>query len=931
MVACRPNLRSIAAMVDGSGLLLTKLAPPPVRSEDVHRRRLFERLETGATRRLTLVTTPAGFGKTTLLSSWFTAGADLRVAGQAPILAWLSLEPADNDPARFWAYVLRALQQGLEQTPDHPLMALEMAPLASTESLLMALLNAFSIRQRNTTRATSEESILVLDDYHLITNQAIHMAVAHLLEHLPSNLHLVIASRAVPPLPLTKLRASDQLAELDAADLEFTCEELARFLHSALPLSFTVDEVASVQEQTHGWIMPAHLAALAWRGTADTAAFVASLRGDHHALVEYLATEVFERQPKDIQRFLLATSLLAPFSAPLCDAVLQQNESQRLLEYLERERLFVIPLDDAHHWYRYHTLFAGFLQDRLRQRSSEEVELWRRRAADWYLEQESAGQDAVLLALPHVIALQDWARTTQLIEAAAERMLWQWGEMATMLHWMDEIPRSIVDESPRLALAFAWALTLTGRFDAAEAMLRRVERFSSADDAHPTDPDEASLRRRIAGEALAVRARIAAFHDVDRASALSEQALQRLGHEADLLRADLLLNLGYSQLRRHDLVAAGRAFQAVRRIGRRSGNVRAMMLGSRYLASSYVTRGLLNDAATIYRQALRWATAGGRDPLPVAGTIYVGNAMVLYERNALDAALAQAQQGLALGLRSGEMKTQFPAYLALAQIYQGLGDVARACQALDDAERLSDLRLFSWTEEEIAAARARLYLMRGEVSLAMRALSRNGWRIEGERPIPFDLCPLSVQLAWARVLLAQQRPAAADALLLHTLQEVRTEQPQASALPMMVLRALALAASGDDEQARSLLVGILPSAIAQGYVRTIVDEGAPMAALVRDIMLAGDTPGVDGLLDAFPTPLLQDPPNASGRQSEAPLSAREVEVVRLMAAGLSNQQIADELVIALSTVRTHTKHIYRKLDTRGRVRAVTRATGLGLL
>ena len=924
-------------MVDGAGLLLTKLTPPPVTPEHVQRQRLFERLHVGATRRLTLMTTPAGFGKTTLLSSWYAACAERPASEREPVLAWLSLEPADNDPARFWAYVLRALRQGHEQaTPDHPLMTLEVAPQASTETLLTALLNAYSARSRHPTLATSGETVLILDDYQHITNQAIHNAMTFLLEHLPSNLHLVIASRTSPQLPLTGLRASGQLVEIAADDMRFTAEELARFLQNTLHISFTIDEVARVAARTDGWILPAHLAALAWRGDQNADTFIASLRGDQQALVAYLVTEVFEQQPADIQRFLLATSLLTQCTASLCDAVLQQTNSQRILEQLERERLFLIPLDEAHHWYRYHTLFVAFLHNRLRQTSPEDIAVWRRRAADWYLEEGSAEQEALLLALPHLIALQDWARAARLIEAAAERMLWQKGEMTTLLHWLGMFPPAVVDESPRLALAYAWALALTGQFDAAEAMLRSVERFLSAGDAQTPPPERASLRRQIAGEMLAIRARITAFHDVDRATALAEQALQRLDHQADLLRADLLLNLGYARLVHHDLIAAGRAFQAVRRIGRRSGNVRAVTLGSRYLASTFVTRGLLNDAATIYRQTLRWATDGGRAPLPVVGTLYIGSAALLYERDDLDTALAQAQQGLSLGLRSGEMKTLFPAYLALAQIHQGRGELAHAAQALDDAERLGDLRLFSWTEEEIAAARARLHLMRGELGLAMRALSRNGWRIEEVAEdglaIPFNVCPLNIQLAWARVLLAQQRPAAAAALLLRVLNEARHEQPQASTLPITVLHALALAASGDAEQARATLAVALPAAIAQGYVRTFVDEGAPMAALLRQVVLAGATPGMDGLLTAFPPALLEaSAANGIGRQSDAALSAREVEVMRLLAAGLSNQQIADELVIALSTVRTHTKHIYRKLGIRGRVRAVARATALDLL
>src|SRR5690242_16160572 len=396
----RHFFRSIATMVDVAGLLLTKLTPPPVRPEHVKRHRLFELLHAGATRRLTLMTTPAGFGKTTLLSSWYAACAERPTSEREPVRAWLSLEPADNDPARFWAYVVRALQQGHEQaTPDHPLMTLEVAPQASTETLLTALLNAYSARSRNPTLAISGETVLILDDYQVITNQAIHSAMTFLLEHLPSNLHLVIASRTSPQVPLTRLRAGGQLAEIGADDMRFTAAELARFLQNALGISFTIDEVARVEERTGGWILPAHLAALAWRGDQDADAFIASLRGDQQALVAYLVTEVFEQQPADVQRFLLATSLLAQCTASLCDAVLQQTNSQRILERLERERLFLIPLDDVHHWYRYHTLFASFLHDRLRQTSPEDIAVWRGRAAEWYLAEESAEPDALLLAL----------------------------------------------------------------------------------------------------------------------------------------------------------------------------------------------------------------------------------------------------------------------------------------------------------------------------------------------------------------------------------------------------------------------------------------------------------------------------------------------------------------------------------------------------
>jgi LuxR family transcriptional regulator, maltose regulon positive regulatory protein len=919
-------------VVDGSRLLLTKLAPPPVRSDCVRRERLFERLDKVTSRRLVLVSTPAGFGKTTLLSSWYAARKDRSASEREQVLAWLSLEPADNDPARFWMYILHALQKAHEGTPDHPVMALELSPLASAETFLTALLNAFSAPRRSRPVSTPRGTILILDEYHVVTNQEIHTAVAFLLEHLPASLHLLIASRTYPPLPLTQLRAGGYLAELGAQDMNFSAEETAQFLHTTLPLSFTTEEVARLQEQTDGWIMPLHLAALAWRGHQDKADFMASLQGDHHAIVEYLMAEVFSQQPAEIQRFLLATSLLAQFTGPLCDAVLQQTNSQGILQQLEREHLFLVPLEETHRWYRYHALFAGFLQDRLRRMYPEELALWHSRAADWYLQQEAAEGDAVGRALPHLLAIRTWERAAGLLESASQRMLWQTGEVMTLLRWLLELPTETIDAHPRLALASAWALTLTGQFDAAESTLRSVDRFLGGGDSQTIDPDKTLLHRQISGEALAIRARIASFHDVERASALSRQALSHLPEQNGVLPADLLLNIGYAYLRSHDFVAAGRAFQDARRVGRRSGNMRAVMLASRYLADSYAVRGLLSEAATVYRQTLQLAT-GMNSQLPLAaGTIYVGNSLILYERNDLEAALDQAQQGLKLGLRSGEMKTLFPGYLALVQIHQGLGDVTHAWQALQEAERLSDFHFFAWTEEEVAAAQARLHLAQGEVDLAVRVLSRDEWQRAPEQALPFSVCPPAIQLAWARVLLAQHRPDAAAAVLQRVRDGYAHEQPQTSTLPVVALHAVALAAGGAVEHAVSLLADVLPTASAQGYIRTFVDEGPAMAALLRHILVSGDAPGVEALLAAFPTARSEaSRPSVAGIRSEPLLSIREVEVMRLLAAGMSNQQIADELVVALSTVRTHTKHIYRKLGVQGRVRAVARATTLHLL
>jgi LuxR family transcriptional regulator, maltose regulon positive regulatory protein len=918
--------------VDESWIVLTKLSPPPVRQDCLKRERLFDRLDAGIAGRLVLVSTPAGFGKTTLLSSWYATRTTRPAPPRGPAFAWLTLERSDNDPARFWGYVLRALQQAHAQDSNHPILALEVSPRASTETFLTALLNAFSVASAKDVPDETGGTVLTLDEYQVITDRAIHTAMDFLLEHLPPNLHLVIASRNSSSLPLIKLRAGGALTEINAEDLRFSTQEIACFLQRVLPCSFTTGEVARMEDQTGGWIMPLHLATLAWHDRQNSAAFLTSLRGDHHTLVEYLLAEVFEQQPADIQRFLLATSLLAECTGPLCDAVLQQSNSRRILEQLAHDQVFLEPSDATHRWYSYHPIFLDFLRDRLCLTYPEEMMVWHRRAADWYLQQTSAEGEAPSRALSHLLAIQDWTGATQLIEASCSQMLWQRGEITTLRHWLVDLPKEVVEAQPHLALAFAWAMTLTGQFDIAETWLQHVDRFLNASDAQAAIPEQNLLHQEISGEALAIRARIAAFHDVQSASVLSDQALECLPQGTDLIQADLLLNLGYAQLRSDDFAAAIHTFEKARNIGKRSGNVRAMMLSSRYLASSYITRGFLNEAEMVYRRALRWATASDSKPPPVAGTIYVGNALLLFERNDVEAALDHARQGLALGLRSGEMKTLFPGYLALAQIHQGMGDRESAWRAVEDAERLADLQLFGWADEEVVVIRVRLHLAQGEMGLAARALSKEEWQIEKNSSLPLNTCPPGIQLAWARVLLAQQRPDMATALLQRMLDVYHHERPQVNPLPIVVLLAVALAAAGDKEKALALLADTLPFNLAQGYVRTFVDEGAPMATLLRLVMQRFDMPAIEVLLSAFPLAILESSTTGSAMpQPSASLSARELEVLRLLAVGLSNQQIADELVVALSTVRTHTKHIYRKLGVQGRIRAVARATALQVL
>ena len=879
-------------------LLTTKLYIPLPRPNLISRPRLIERLDEGLClgRRLTLIAAPAGFGKTTLLSEW--------VAGcgrPEPVVrfAWVSLDRGDNDPARFWAYFIAALQGVQTGIGEATLAMLQSPKPLPAEAFLTDLINEI-------TAASLKPFALVLDDYHLIKAQPIHNALTFLLDHLPPNLHLVIATRADPPLPLARLRARDQLTELCATDLRFSSSEAAEFLNQVMGLGLTGEDVATLETRTEGWIAGLQMAALSMRGRKDVTAFIRTFSGSHRFILDYLAEEVLDRQPSDIQEFLLKTCILERMTTPLCDAVLSLStsaDSQRILEYLEHDNLFVVPLDDERRWYRYHRLFADLLRQRLQREKPELVPEMHRRAGEWY---EQNG--LIAEAGRHALAAGDFERAARLIERAGWEMLMR-GACLTLLGWIDAFPDSFVRSRPRLGVIRAWCLAVTGQIDRAESCLSNVD------------------VQQMQGKAAAVRAYAASVRGNARHGiAFAQQALEQLPEDNLLLRGFLTLNLGIAYSSSGEPEAASRALNQAIELSRVADQIDLTLAATATLGHVQDNQAMLRQAVETHRRVLDLARDLDGQPAPVVGMAYLGIAEVLYEWNDLDGALCHVTKGLKL-LELGHFVT----YLLFGHSLRARVCLARrvldgAQTAIQQAERLAQDDDFAYMMAVLGGLRARLSLAQGDAAAAARWAQTHRWTDEAE----IDRACEAEQMAVAWVLVAQDRAGEAMHLLARLLEAAQTAGRIENTIKILTLQALAFQAQHNLDGALSSLEQALLFAEPEGYVRTFLDEGEPMARLLRCALSRGVAPNyVARLLAAFGEEV--EPASPAVESLIEPLSEREIQVLRLVTAGLSNPEIAQELFIAVSTVKSHINHIYGKLDVRSRTQAAARARELNLL
>jgi LuxR family maltose regulon positive regulatory protein len=880
----------------------------------VPRSHLIQQLEEGLHlgRRMTLVSAPAGFGKTTLLSDW------LRQADRP--VAWLSLDDGDNDPTRFLAYLIAALQQidpAIGQSAQATLQAAHPLPM---EPLLTTLINDIV--------ATAEPFILVLDDYHVIEASAIHKAVSFLLDHMPppgQGVHLVFATRADPPLPLARLRGRGQLTELHAADLRFTSSEAGAYFNETMALDLSAEHVAALEQRTEGWIVGMQLAALSLQGHENVAGFIRAFSGSQRYVLDYLTEEVLIRQPQEIQAFLLQTAILDRLTSSLCDAVCfgtaetpnrsegaasskgiavtRGVESQKVLEALEASNLFLVPLDEERHWYRYHRLFADILRQRLEREKGDLVPELHRRASAWY-EREGLIAEAV----SHALTCGDFERAAHLIQEAGWATFTR-GEMTTVLGWIAVLPHDIVRANPQLGVLHAWAMAKSGDLDGAERGLRAFDGDS------------------VCGEVTAVRAYVAGVRgDLAQAVELSQRALALLPGEDLVVRAIVAQNLGVAYHWSGDPAAAIQTLTEAVSLSRAAGQSFQTLTAMAILGRAYEMQAALRQAMETYQEALELGVGADKRPAPFACMAYVGMAGVVYEWNDLDVAKEYALEGVRLSELGGFVAYQVFGYALLARICAAQGDRDSALEHTEQAERLGQGGNYALVTALATELRVRLWLAQGNLVAAAR------WAQERQLPSvdELDAAGEIEQMAVVRSLIVQDRADAALSLLAALLEAAQAAGRTAHVIKVRALQALAFQAQGDDGRALSALEHALRLAEPEHYVRTFVDEGEPMARLLRRALTECVTRDYAGrLLAAF-----AEGPQAVSPAAQAlvePLTEREMEVLRLIAAGLSNREIAHELVVAVSTVKSHINHIYGKLDVKNRIQAIARARTLELL
>ncbi|PYI56122.1 LuxR C-terminal-related transcriptional regulator [Paenibacillus flagellatus] len=889
----------------------TKLHIPILRPRTVFRPRLIERLNAGMNRKLTLLSASAGSGKTTLLGEWLAGG---------PLpAAWLSLDETDNDPVRFWTSLIAALRTIAPNIGEGALGLLRSPQPPSSESIAAMLLHEIDT-------AVPSRFALVLDDYHEIGAGSIDGAVALLIERMPPRMHLVVSTREDPRLPLARLRVRDQLTELRAADLRFTLPEADDFLGRVMGLDLGADSVALLESRTEGWIAGLQLAALSLQGRTDPAGFIRSFSGSHPFVLDYLTEEVLRRQPASVQSFLLRTSVLDRLCGPLCDAVVGSGgegersasapSGQDLLEALERANLFLVPLDSERRWYRYHHLFGDLLRKRLLRSPASAVgdaeggtAVLHVRASVWY---EENGHE--LEAFRHAAAAGDTRRAARLLEGNGMPLLFR-GAVAPVRGWLDSLPREMMDAAPALWVTYASALLMAGELTGVEPKLQAAERALEG-----VGRDEAV--RDLIGHIASIRAALAVSrHDADAVMAESRRALEHVHPDNLPVRTATAWALGYALQLRGDRAAAGRAYAEALAISEKIGHAMIALMAALGLGHVQEAENRLPMAAETYRRVLDMA---GDAPPPAACEAQLGLARLSYEWNDLDAALRHAELGVGLANRFDQSDRVAAGELMIARVKLAQGETDEAAALLEKVDHDARRLPFANVQRPIAAVRSLALLRQGSPEGAAR-LAR-------EHDLPVSL---------ARVRLAQGDPSAALAALAPLIERAEASGWEDERLRATVVQAVALYAHGEPDEAFKALAEALAAARPGGFVRTFVDEGAPMYRLLREASARGTMPDYAGKLLAafgaeFPAAEAED---EAARRSSArperplvePLSERELEVLRLVAQGLSNREIGEKLFIALSTVKGHNRIIFDKLQVKRRTEAVALARSMGLL
>jgi LuxR family maltose regulon positive regulatory protein len=904
---------------------VTKLHLPSTRSPLVQRKHLLEKLNQGFSSKLILISAAAGFGKTTILSEWVQQV-------KLPI-AWLSLDERDNDPTRFWLYFVTALQQGVPHLGKATLAMLRSAESSSAarspepisfEAFLTPLLNEFAQLQKNL--------ILVLDDYHLITATVIHDALNFVLDHLPNQVHLAIATRVHPPLALAKLRVRAQLIELSADDLRFTDAEATTFLCQSLSEPLTASQIGTLQNKTEGWVAGLQLAMLSLRGTANSASLIDSFKGNQQHILDYLVEEVLERQSQSLQLFLLRTSVLEQMCSSLCEAVVGDPtmNGTTTLEQLERLNLFVVPLDGGCTWYRYHHLFMESLRHILHRTEPDRVPDYHQRAAHWYEQQGWIAE-----AIQHAISAQSFEYAAHLIEQEIQTGENPRFDAIVLRHALDKLPAQLTNCCPWLLVAKAWVGFTSSQFAEAIAAIQTLEQCLKQNTS-TTENTEQFWGLIIALKGIQARQQ----GNIAESTECMEKALKLLPQDNSWLRSLILLNLGVTYFVADNYQAAKQLLPEVSRIGQVRGTADPAIAGLYLQAQFLALRGQLDEATSLCQQGLELATE--RHWLATYAGVLVGVALadLLREQNQLDAAAQHLTQSIDRAIPNRQPGLMM-GYITLARVRQAQGDLQGAWAAIHEAERCQP---WLWsTIPSIEACKARLYLAERNLEGAFPSklcgalnawLENSGLNIEGKLHYSatqqFPRASELDYLTYARVLLADGRSKDALRLLTRIQEFAHAGGRTIRVMEALLLQALVLQAQGDLERSLNALNQALNIPRQGHYIRLFVDEGKPMAELLQRAALKRIYPDeAKRLLRIFD--LVQEKSKITHQPLIEPLSDRELEVLQHLATGMSNQAIADQLFVSLAAVKWHARNIYGKLEVNNRTQAVARARELRLL
>jgi LuxR family maltose regulon positive regulatory protein len=920
-------------------LLSTKLIIPPLRSSLILRQILIDKLNAGLqsdggleSRSLTLVSAPAGYGKTTLISSW------LYQLDQPS--AWLSLDEDDNDINRFIFYVITALQKVHSELGATTLSLLQTPQPPAAQTLITLLINDLTAWQKKV--------VLVLDDYHVIQELAIHETIEFLLNNQPPQLHLVIISREDPALPLHRLRSNGRMTGLYAHDLRFTSNEAARFLNQTMGLSLSPDQVTTLERRTEGWVAGLQLAALSMQDLPDTRGFVTSFAGDDRYISDYLLGEIIERQPETVQDFLMRTAILDRFCAPLCEAIIrtgdqdleigdqdQLGSSQAIIDHLDQSNLFIVPLDNKREWYRYHHLFANFLRIQVRALSEEQISKLHWRASEWF---ENNGYPAK--AVEHALAAKDYERAAQLIEQTAMATLWGYTQWTTLLDWIDALPTELVRSRKQLSLQYAWALFTMGRWEAVDPYLSAVEAATTFENADPN--------KLLLGEVVTLRAWLAfEIDDMALCVDLAERALELLPEEALTIRSLAILAQGAAQFWLGNLQKSRQALQEAINTGLAGGNVAVALAAMGCQVQTEVMLGYLRKASEIYNKARQLGTIDGVVLLSPTGYACVQMGEVLREWNQLQEAEILLKEGIQLCRQAGIPEYVLEGQMTLSRVLLAAGDESSAAEIMTQAER--DLREWlnlggniQFVITPALTHRAHYWLATGDIIKASHWLEENGIQINGD----IDPGTEIKYLLLTRTLIAEERFSEAVLLLKRLLTQIDSGERLRSIVEALVLMSIAARANGERDLEYQSLKRALQLAEPEGYRRIFIDEGRRLTDILEE---AQDSSEVADYAKVLQNAIQEESrrsiemklgeldkktkaaPTRTTHELMETLSEREITILRLMAANLSHREIAEELYLSVNTIKWHSTNIYGKLGVNKRANAIACAQEMGII